>query len=557
MFDPQTTILIRQSPSLPDLNRDRLPEELTKAFAAIVAFRLRSGRTDGPLPRELRTSLDRFRRMAATFEGLVALLPERPDRRSAAFVAAQAHQLLQSARQASTPGAGRPSPLRPEAISPEISALVLFIIANQGSDAMEMARVAISLRPQGDGRIALLIDGLSALAAGRLSDIVALAAREPAPLATEADDAAAEALYGCILKALGHLSAFLGDVSGRLAERDLATTILQQVQGLAVEQEPWPFEPSPHSPRSPISTFPGPHHLATLLLATVDLLGAAALSGAPTPPGVQGSEWARILAPLVRRRPFLWPNHLEAIASGFLTLGHSAVVSFPTGAGKSTLSELKTATALALKGSVLVLAPTHALVAQLKTDLTQSFPDVPIRDSLIADDFYAEIGDDLWATAAQIVVMTPERCLALVSSEAAAFGVVRLVIFDECHLLHPSQPGQSRRSIDAMLALLYLRDAAPAADWLLLSAMIANAKEMAGWLGDLTQRPCVALTLDWKPTRQARGCLVYDRAEIQTLTVGLKESERSARSSVGKLPAPGVAVRKPLRAHPYALFCLE
>ena len=61
-------------------------------------------------------------------------------------------------------------------------------------------------------------------------------------------------------------------------------------------------------------------------------------------------------------------------------------------------------------------------------------------------------------------------------------------MFDECHLLHPTQAGQSRRSIDAMLALLYVHEAAPSADWLLLSAMIANLHEMAGWLENLVGR---------------------------------------------------------------------
>ena len=70
MFDPQTTILIRQAPSLPNLNRDRLPEELTKAFAEIVSFRIRVGRGRARLPEDLTTSLDRFRRLAATFRGI-------------------------------------------------------------------------------------------------------------------------------------------------------------------------------------------------------------------------------------------------------------------------------------------------------------------------------------------------------------------------------------------------------------------------------------------------------------------------------------------------------
>jgi hypothetical protein len=557
MFDPRTTILIRQAPSLPNLDRDRLPEELTKAFAAIVAFRLRAGRARRAVPEDLKTSLDRFRRLAATFEGLVALLPDRPDRRSAAFVAAQAHQLLQSARRAFDPADTRYSPLRPEAISPEISALVLFLIANQASDAMEMARLATALRPQGDGSIARLIDALAALAAGRLFDISALANLPLLSFSPQSEEAAAETLYQSILAALGELSVFLIDVSAHTAERDRATSMLRNVQALSVEQEPWPFNASKHFPLPPISTFAGPHHLATLLLSTIDLLGVSALSGAPVPPSVEAPRWAEILRPLVNRRPFLWPNHLEAIQKGFLSPGTSAVVSFPTGAGKSTLSELKIATALALGGTVIVLAPTHALVAQYKADLAATFPKIPIRDSIIAEDFYAEIADNLWLNEPQIVVMTPERCLALVSLDPTPFASVRLVVFDECHLLHPTQAGQSRRSIDAMLALLYVHDATPLADWLLLSAMIANADDIAGWLQDLIGRPCLALTLNWKPTRQARGCLVYDRAEINKLTQKIRHAERSAARKAGKLPRPGAALKKELLVHPYAFFCLE
>jgi hypothetical protein len=448
-------------------------------------------------------------------------------------------------------------PLRPEAISPEISALVLFLIANQASDAMEMARLAIALRPQGDGAVARLIDALAALAAGRLFDISTIANLPLFNFSLESEEAAAETLYYSILVALGELSTFLVDVSARTAQRDNATSILRNVQTLAVQPEPWPFEASKRSPLPPISTFAGPHHLATLLLSTIDLLGVSALSGTPAPPGVEASRWREILRPLVTRRPFLWPNHLEAIQKDFLNPGTSSVVSFPTGAGKSTLSELKIATALALRGTVVVLAPTHALVAQYTADLAVTFPNIPIRDSIIAEDFYAEIADNLWLNDPQIVVMTPERCLALVSLDPKPFASVRLVVFDECHLLHPTQAGQSRRSIDAMLAVLYVHDAAPAADWLLLSAMIANADDIAGWLEDLKGRPCLALTLNWKPTRQARGCLVYDRAEINTLTQKVKRAERSATRKAGKLPKPGVALKKELLAHAYAFFCLE
>src|SRR5690348_1053136 len=136
MFDPQTAALIRAAPNLPGLDRDRLPEELTKAFAAIVAFRVRLGQSGGQLPEELRQQLDSFRRMAATFEAMVALLPDRADRSASSFVAAQVYQLLHLARKiTASPNAVRPPPVREDAISPEVSALLLFLIANQPSDA--------------------------------------------------------------------------------------------------------------------------------------------------------------------------------------------------------------------------------------------------------------------------------------------------------------------------------------------------------------------------------------------------------------------------------------
>jgi replicative superfamily II helicase len=260
--------------------------------------------------------------------------------------------------------------------------------------------------------------------------------------------------------------------------------------------------------------------------------------------------------PIILDRPFLWPNHLEALQKGFLLPGTSSVISFPTGAGKTTLSELKATSVLAMGGAVIYLAPTHALVSQMKADLAKSFPSIPVRDSLLVDDFYAEIGESFSTFDPQIVVMTPERCLALLSEDSTDFGGVRLVIFDECHLLHPKAGGQNRRSLDAMLTLLHLRQASPNADWLLLSAMMANADELAGWVRDLTSRPCLSLNLDWKPTRQARGCLVYDREELDAIKTRLRQAANKARTPGKALGNPGVAIERELLARPFGFFSL-
>jgi len=96
----------------------------------------------------------------------------------------------------------------------------------------------------------------------------------------------------------------------------------------------------------------------------------------------------------------------------------------------------------------------------------------------------------------------------LLSMQPKAFADLGLIVFDECHLLHPRKEDRGRRGLDAMLAILNLTRIAPSADLLLLSAIMKNAGAVAGWLGSLTDRESLALDLAWKPTRQVRGCVV-------------------------------------------------
>ena len=555
MFDPQTTLLIRQSPALPDLDVERLPEELTKAFAEIVAFRLRLGGSTAQLPAELYGELDKFRRLAATFEAKVAVLPELKNRQATAFVAAQAYHLLYLSRKI-TGQTSRPLALWDDAVAPEVSALLLFLVANQLSDATEMAREVEKLRPPGNAAAALLVDAVCALSRGNLGEILRLT-RMPKEPPDDSCDAAIEALYGHILRGLDLLAKFVLGAQDFPTAASGAIQVFKQVQQLSIEMQEWPFATITGRRLPPLSTFAGPHHLASLLVGASDCLGRSALSAVPPPASVPLNIWKEMIRPITAERPFLWPNHLKALDENFLQPGTSAAVSFPTGAGKTTLSELKAASALALGGAVIYLAPTHALVAQIKADLAKAFPRVPVRDSLLVEDFYAEIGESFTTKDPQIVVMTPERCLALLSMENASFGAVRLVIFDECHLIHPKSSGQNRRSLDAMFAVLQLHEAAPDSDWLLLSAMMSNADEIAGWLNELTGRKCLSLSLDWKPTRQARGCLVYDRAELNKVREFLRTEANSVKRIKGKIGNPTVEVLKGVNAFPFAFVGLQ
>jgi hypothetical protein len=235
-----------------------------------------------------------------------------------------------------------------------------------------------------------------------------------------------------------------------------------------------------------------------LLLAADKGIEEAALTRLPPPAGADRTFWSSWLQDRAKKFPFVWPNHRDAIAKGFHQIGKSAVVILPTGAGKTTASSLKIAGALARRKKVVFLAPTHALVEQLTEDLQEMFPK-SLLGSVVSSDF-----DLLFLADTQfqeIEVMTPERCLAMLSFAPDAFSDVGLLVFDECHLLSP-QSGKIRRALDGMLCILAFNRVVPGADMLFLSAMLKNGADFAAWIGDLTGRECVDVDLLWKPSRQ-------------------------------------------------------
>ena len=250
---------------------------------------------------------------------------------------------------------------------------------------------------------------------------------------------------------------------------------------------------------------------------------------------------------MARHRPFLWRNHCEAIDRGYLKKGTSSAISFPTGGGKSTLAELKIATALLRGEKVIFLAPTHALVGQTTRALRNTFQNFDVFADLDEEITFTDI-----VVLPEVTVTTPERCLMLLSMQPEAFADLGLIVFDECHLLHPRKEDRGRRGLDAMLAILNLSQIAPSADLLLLSAMMKNAGEIAGWVESLTGRECLALDLAWKPTRQVRGCVVYPAAQIAALKAKLIQARRE---KPGQRTTPA-RIKRELLASPFGLFSL-
>lgn len=540
MYDPITSRLIRSSPPLQGLDRDRLPEEMAKVFAEISAARLRIREGLDVETDALRGVINRMRRLALTNEALVASTPNRLDRASAAFVAGSAHVLSFNANSILGDAPNR-SYLGAQSISTDLAAILLFLIAEATPDAAELA-TKIQAEDGQNPIVLSLIGAVQGIAKGELEQLC----QQTIPTLDLGNydsmaDAAIQALYLEILKGVIRLAQELLHIQDLQSEN--AQEIFFRVKGLASaapDDQEWLTKE--------IGAFSGPHHLASLLIAlSLDLPGIT-IHGIPPPTGVSPEKWRESIRRIAIGRPYLWRNHREAIDKGYLNPGVSAAVGFPTGAGKSTLSELKINSTLLMGKKVVFLAPTNALVGQVTAALKRVFPSEHVTQENLLDISF----NDISTNTPEVVVMTPEACLAQISVNPSGFEDVGMLVFDECHLLHNDANAFGRRALDSMLCILGFASLAPSADFLLLSAMMKNTGEIASWLQSFTGRPCLELSLAWKPTRQLRGSVVYRQVELEELSKGLVIS-----SKVGKTIAPSTKDKEALICQPLGLFGLQ
>lgn len=532
MFDTQSAALIRSAPPIANVDPQTLPQVLTRTYAQLVALRLRSN--DPAAVARAEQFDESLLRLAAVYEGIVDMSEDGPERRGAAFVAATAYQILARVSDADEPD--RPL-LTPDAIHPRMAAPLLFIIAGQSPDARE---AGARLTSQGDHRlISALIESVRDLARENLKSIVDRAERlaDTQPNSENGLIGQVEqTLYGLCWSGLVELAAEVLDrpIPKLVFRRfDGPAETFRQVERLATLRREDHFDGP-----AVVSTYAGPRHLARLFQHASRQFIGHGLATLPAPPGANEDLWRPWLRQRAESKPIVWPNHRQAIDQGVLEPGRSAVLVLPTGAGKTTLSELKIAATIASGKSVIFLAPTLALVDQLKDDFSKSFS-AGLGEIVVSADGDLSILSN-GPSLSEIEVMTPERLLAMLSFADADLSGVGLIVFDECHLLAPQ--GGGKRSLDAMLCLLQATRRAPDADLLLLSAMLTNGDELAKWIEELTGRPALYFQDAWKPSRQARGVVIYPE-------VDLKQVERDRRA--------GKAVKATYEAHAHALFGLQ
>lgn len=252
-------------------------------------------------------------------------------------------------------------------------------------------------------------------------------------------------------------------------------------------------------------------HLVRLLRLACDGMQGRALRGVEPPP-----EDPTLFRSYLERRcadkPLLWPS-AEAYRENCLP-GPSvhAAVAMPTGAGKSGVAELAVAQALS-SGWVLYLAPTRALVAQVRRDLRRALgPNVAVREFLGGAEFTALADETLERDPGQtVLVMTPEKCSLALRQSPDAFQTLALCVFDECHLISEAKG----RGVLAELVVAQIMANAPAVKLLMQSALLANPEDIAAWLERATSERCMAIREPWRPTRTLRAVAGFDAPELQ------------------------------------------
>ncbi|MBS1776455.1 MAG: DEAD/DEAH box helicase [Bacteroidetes bacterium] len=532
MYNSNTERRIKDLPQIGDINLDRLPQDLTRIYAQIVSLRRQVA--DGTInfqDEELTSNLTFLRRLADNLETILLTYPNHEKKDSIGFVAGTANALIFRMRATTDLNDNF---LEENTISPYLASVVLFLIGNSQPDAAEMAD-ALTLGEDVSAVHRNLVTSIVLLSKGRLLELAAMSFPEGETLSVDLELTALNFLWV-------HISMGLKAMALRLtggADEQQYTGYFDRVINLALTDE---------NNFKAQSGFFGPYRLSKLLKILEADVYTRSVINIPTPSNVNPIKWSSFLKKLTQERPFLWENHKPALETNFLNQGKSGVLTFPTGAGKTTLSELKIASALYSGKKVVYLVPTHALKDQVNRTLKHLFEDT-VDNNFEID---AEFTEMLEGDSSLILVMTPERCLTLINISPEFFSDVGLIAFDEFHLIHGVDLKKDRRALDAMYCLLQLFTLAPFADYLLISAMVENGDEIREWIENITGRECYIFNSTWKPTRQLHGCIVFDKSRIEELD-NLIEQEKA----IAKTKTPSQRLKKEITIMPECIFSLR
>jgi superfamily II DNA/RNA helicase len=232
------------------------------------------------------------------------------------------------------------------------------------------------------------------------------------------------------------------------------------------------------------------------------------------PVGGDAPDWPSIrelfIASLLCRRRSevdLWPSQLIA-ATRAADQSDDLVVSLPTSAGKTRISELCILRCLAAGKRVLFVTPLRALSAQTETTLQRTFG--PLGKTVSS--LYGNIGgigfDQDVLKERHIVVATPEKLDFALRNDPSILDDVGLLVFDEGHMI-----GLKEREVryEVQIQRLLKRSDAASRRIVCLSAILPEGDQLqdfANWLR--RDQPGEVVRSDWRPTRLRYGEVAWN-----------------------------------------------
>jgi Lhr-like helicase len=198
----------------------------------------------------------------------------------------------------------------------------------------------------------------------------------------------------------------------------------------------------------------------------------------PSASGIALDMWRDSL----RRPAFpreLWPSQRRICSAGVL-LGRSCIIQMPTSAGKTRATELILRSGFLNErvSLAVIVCPFRSLCHDIRGDMARAFSGENIAINEATDSFQVDLSiEQLWSQKA-ILIVTPEKLLYLLRRTPELAQHIRLVIYDEGHQFDSGARGVTYELLLTSLKLLL----ADETQVILISAVIANAASVAGWL---------------------------------------------------------------------------
>ncbi len=507
MFGRGTAELFEQMPSLDGLDAATARRMLSTAYLDLLAARAEGERGSGP---DRALVLDYLRRLANTVESHVIFdgRLEGDLRNGAAFVAAEALAFVAEVGIPTTADASDPIGVGMRVIQRTtllVEASLLYLIAGfetNGATLLSQELEALPSVARDNRDLAFLDWTLTALVALCRLDTQTRRTPPPADPREMRDESVASSVRASLLLRLAwaahhYLDWLCGDTDDGA---DRAVQVLTSVQRVLAATKA----------HQHADIF----HLARVTASAIAATAPRAVRTIPAPNDDASVRYRAYLlsrargSPRTRPRPVLWPAAQEYVQRCLPGPHSHAVVSVPTGAGKSFLAEIAVSQGLA-SGWSLYLVPTNALANQVRHDLERAlegFEGSHVR-AFLGGDEYTTLSEEHASNvpAGTVVVMTPEKCALALRLAPEAFATCRVCVFDECHLL-----SDGTRGVLAELVVSHIVALATNCRFVLMSAMMANPDDVSNWLAAATGSPAVVVRRPWRPTRTMRGVVGGD-----------------------------------------------